>query len=291
MESTMPLSILIGIFSGFLGSLMGSGGGIFIVPFLTLLGNVPIHKTIPASLIAVIATSISGGSSYIKQGITNIKLAFLLEVSTTLGALTGSVIALFISSWSLFIIFSVLLFYISISTFRTRGLEEKQIKDEDIKIDKLSRFFNIKSEYYDNASRKKVKYTVLGVDKGLAISFLAGVGSGLLGIGGGAVKVGAMNLFMKVPIKVAVGTSQFMLGATASTSAMLYLFVGLMDLHLVAPLAIGTIVGTSIGSRIMNRFRSRTIKLMIVVFLTYLAYAMLAKGLLLGFGVKLPTIT
>ena len=151
MESTMPLSILIGIFSGFLGSLMGSGGGIFIVPFLTLLGNVPIHKTIPASLIAVIATSISGGSSYIKQGITNIKLAFLLEVSTTLGALTGSVIALFISSWSLFIIFSILLFYISISTFRTRGLEEKQIKDEDIKIDKLSRFFNIKSEYYDNA--------------------------------------------------------------------------------------------------------------------------------------------
>lgn len=290
MDVTVLTPILVGVFSGFLGSLMGFGGGVFIVPFLTLFENLPIHQCIPSSLIAVIATSITGGSSYIRQGITNIKLAFLLEVSTTLGALIGGIIALFISSWSLFIIFSILLFYISISAFRTRGSEEKGTKYGSVAIDGLSRFFNIKSEYYDRAARKKVTYAVLGVDKGLAISFLAGIGSGLLGIGGGAIKVGAMNVFMNVPIKVAVGTSQFMLGATASTSAVLYLFAGLLNPALTASLCIGTIIGTYIGSNIMNRFRSRTIKLMIALFLSYLAYMMLAKGLLLGFGLELPTI-
>ncbi|MCD6503910.1 sulfite exporter TauE/SafE family protein [Candidatus Bathyarchaeota archaeon] len=286
------LSILVGVISGFLGSLIGSGGGIFLVPFLTLLCNVPIHETIPASLMAVIATSTSGASSYIKQDITNIKLAFLLEVATTLGALTGSVIALLVSSWVLFLVFSSLLFYVSVSTFRARSPEERNIeKRKDVKVDCLSKIFDIKASYYDRALKRRISYQVSGLNKGLAFAFIAGVGSGLLGIGGGAVNVGAMNIFMNVPIKVAVGTSQLMLGVTASTSALLYLLAGLMDFNLIASLAIGTMVGTFFGSRIMNRLRSRTLKWIIALLLGYLAYSMFAKGLLLGFGVEIPTLT
>ncbi|RLG97061.1 sulfite exporter TauE/SafE family protein [Candidatus Bathyarchaeota archaeon] len=286
------LSVLVGVISGFLGSLIGSGGGIFLVPFLTLLCNVPIHKTIPASLMAVIATSTSGASSYIKQGITNIKLAFLLEVATTLGALTGSVIALLLSSWVLFLVFSLLLFYIAVSTFRVRSIEEKPIqKRQNVKVDALSRIFDIRDWYYDRALKRKVSYRVSGMNEGLALAFIAGVGSGLLGIGGGVIKVGAMNIFMNVPIKVAVGTSQLMLGVTASTSALLYLLAGLMDFDLIASLATGTIIGTFFGSRVMNRLRSRTIKWMIALLLGYLAYSMFAKGLLLGFGIEIPTLT
>ena len=288
----LALLVLVGIVSGFLGSLIGSGGGIFLVPFLTLLCNVPIHETIPASLMAVIATSTSGASSYIKQGITNIRLAFLLEVATTLGALTGSVIALLVSSWVLFLVFSLLLLYVSLSTFRARSLEERPLqKKRDIKVDGLSRVFDIKDEYYDRALKKKISYRISGLNKGLAFAFIAGVGSGLLGIGGGAVNVGAMNIFMNVPIKVAVGTSQLMLGVTASTSALLYLLAGLMDFSLIASLATGTIIGTFFGSQVMNRLRSRTLKWIIALLLGYLAYSMFAKALLLGFGINIPTIT
>lgn len=289
MDVAVLTPILVGVFSGFLGSLMGFGGGVFIVPFLTLFGNLPIHQSIPASLIAVIATSVMGGSSYIKQGITNVKLGFLLQISTTLGALTGSVIALFLSGWAIFILFSIFSTYIAISTFKTLISENKvktTLSSKEIYWESIFK----REEYYDYALNRRVSYIVRGVYKGLTVAFFAGVSSGLLGIGGGAINVGSMNAFMNVPVKVAVGTSQFMLGATASTSAVLYLFADLLNPTLTASLCIGTIIGTYIGSNLMNRFKSRTIKLMITLFLSYLAYSMLAKGLLLGFGVELPTI-
>ncbi|RLE83510.1 MAG: sulfite exporter TauE/SafE family protein, partial [Thermoprotei archaeon] len=142
--------------------------------------------------------------------------------------------------------------------------------------------------YFDEREKIKVEYVVRGSIIGWLIAFIAGVGSGMLGIGGGFLKVSAMNLFMNIPLKVAIATSKFMICITAATSAVIYYVSGVVRLDLVAPLAVGTTIGATLGSRVMNKFKIKWLKLIFAFIMFYLGYAMLRKGLLLIFGLSLP---
>ena len=281
------------ILAGFLGALFGIGGGIIIVPFLTVFMGIPIHEGIAISIVSVIATSNAGGSSYVEQRITNIRLAMFLEVATTAGALVGSFIALLLQSWELFMIFTCLLTYMAVISFRTRRTDEARIGTGEfakVRQDRLAKYLDLSGVYYDASAKRNVQYLVTRAPEGSLISSVAGVVSGLLGVGGGIIKVSAMNIFMNVPMKAAVATSKFMIGVTAATGALLFFLAGLVDPYIIAPVALGTTLGATIGTWVMPRVGSSTLKAAFAVLVAYFAYVMLAQGLALGFGIQLPVI-
>jgi len=279
---------LIAILAGLLGALVGIGGGIIIVPALTLILGLPIHTAIAASLISVIATSVAGAHRYVEQQITNIRLGIFLEVSTTIGAFSGALLALILQGSILSIIFGVLVFYMAIFSYRTRAHDDQvPIINDDNSDDKLEKFLDIKDEYHDQALDKDIIYIVKRPLAGSLISYFAGVGSGLLGIGGGIIKVAVMNHLMKIPIKVAVATSKFMIGVTAAASSVLYFLSGSVNLYVVAPIALGTMIGASFGSNIMNKFKSKYIKLLFTIVAGYLSLRMILKGLSEGYNINI----
>ncbi|MCX8189537.1 MAG: sulfite exporter TauE/SafE family protein [Nitrososphaeria archaeon] len=277
--------------AGFLGALMGIGGGIIVVPALTIIFGLPIKEAIAISIVTVVATSVSGGSSYVEQRITNIRLAVFLETSTTLGAFIGALLVLIVAGEYLYILFSFFAFYLAFSQILSVKKEVKRMENNDfmnVLQDRISKFFNLKGDYFDESVGRKIDYLVKNSIFGWIISFFAGLGSGLLGIGGGVFKVSAMNIFMNVPLKAAVATSKFMIGVTAATSAILYYVSGILELELVAPAALGTMLGATIGTAIMNKLKVKWLKVLFFVLMCYIGYNMLAKGLLLTFDIHLP---
>jgi len=277
--------------AGFLGALLGVGGGVFIVPMMVLMFHLPIKIAVAASIVSVIATSNAGGSSYVEQRITNLKLAMFLEMFTTLGALVGAVLALYLEQWVMLILFAVMLAYMAWQAFVTRNLDDQRIAAgtfENARQDSLSRYLGLSGEYFDAAAGKEVRYVVCGAAPGASIAALAGIASGLLGVGGGVLKVSAMNRYMNVPMKAAVGTSKLMIGVTAAVSSILFFLAGLIHFVVVGPVAVGTTFGATIGTMIMNRLHSVSLKWLFAVLMLYLAYGMLAKGLNLRFGLNLP---
>lgn len=279
------------IFAGFLGALMGLGGGIVMVPMLTLVFNLPIHEAVAISIVGVVATGISGGSAYLRQRMTNIRLAMFLETSTTLGALTGALLALMIPGAFLYLIFAAFAFYVSISQVRSIRSEARKVRLDGFRRatpDRLSRLLELSGSYFDKSLKGDVGYVVRDAVHGWLVSFMGGLGSGLLGIGGGFIKVSAMNLFMNVPLKASIATSKFMTSITAATSAMVYFLSGAVRLSYAAPVAIGTTLGASLGARVMNRLKVKWLKAVFASITFYLGYNMLRKGLTLGAGIYLP---
>ena len=279
--------------AGFFGALLGVGGGVFIVPVMVLMFHLPMKVAVAASIVSVIATSNAGGSSYVDQRITNLKLAMFLEIATTIGALTGSVLAIYLQQWVMLIIFAVMLFYMSYMAFTTRNLDDQRIAAggfANAKQDRWSRYLGLRGSYHDVAANREVEYVVNGAPVGATFSYLAGMASGLLGVGGGVLKVSAMNGYMNVPMKVAVGTSKLMIGVTAAVSSILFFLAGLIHFSVVAPVALGTTIGATIGTTVMNRLHSSKLKWIFTALMAYLAYGMLAKGLALHFGIHLPSL-
>lgn len=283
---------LIAIFAGFFGALVGIGGGIVIVPALSIIFHLPVHTAIAASIVSVIATSIAGARSYVDQQITNVRLGMFLEISTTLGALVGTLIGVMVHGWILAEIFAALILYMAVFSFRTRKTEDKMIEtgiyDNGIPRDRISRSLKLAGNYHDAAMGAEVNYQATRAIEGSLISSLAGIGSGMLGIGGGVIKVAAMNSLMGIPMKVAVATSKFMIGVTASISAVVYFIAGGIDFYVVAPVALGTMLGATLGSAVMNKLHSRVIKTVFFILMLYLGYQMFAKGLSTGFNINLP---
>ncbi len=280
--------------AGFLGALLGVGGGVIIVPFMVLMFHLPTKIAVATSIVSVIATSNAGGSKYVDQRITNLKLAMYLEIATTLGALSGSVLALYLRDWIMLLIFAALLLYMSWASFTTRNLDDERIAAgtfANAKQDRLSHWLDLRGSYHDQAAKKTVEYVINGSMAGAVISYLAGMASGLLGVGGGVLKVSAMNKYMNVPMKVAVGTSKLMIGVTACVGSILFFMAGLIHFAVVAPVAIGTTVGATIGTMVMNRLRSVSLKWVFTVLMAYLAYGMIARGLAIGFNIHLPNLT
>ncbi len=273
--ATVALQIfLIAILAGLLGSILGLGGGIIITPVLTLLFGLDIQYAIGASIVAVIATSSGGAIAYIKDGITNTRIGMFLEIGTTLGAITGAYLSGIIDPKYLYIIFGLVLLYSVAMMLRKSRAELPQ----GVKNHPLAEKLSLNGEYYDKVLGRQVAYNVDGVYPGLGMMYVAGALSGLLGIGSGSFKVMAMDLFMKLPLKVSSATSNFMIGVTGAASAGVYFLRGDIDPKIAAPVALGVLFGATIGARVMQRLKSRTIRLIFIPVLAIVSIEMIVKG-------------
>jgi uncharacterized membrane protein YfcA len=272
--------LIVGIIAGFFGALLGIGGGVIIIPCLTMFFNFGIKEAIAVSIVSVVATSIAGASRYVEQRITNVRLGMFLETATTAGAVSGAFLAVKAPSSFLYILMGILLIYLSVSQLLTRKKEEEKLRNDLFitKEDEISRKLGLSNRYPDIAEGKEVNYTVIRTKSGLIASYLAGLISALLGVGGGIIKVPVMNQLMNVPMKAAVATSKFMIGVTASTGALLYLAYGLVNTEAVAPVAMGVMIGATAGTSVMNKMKAGFIKLIFGLILLYFAYNMIIKG-------------
>lgn len=264
----------VSIVAGLLGSLLGLGGGIVIIPALTLLFGIDIRYAIGASIVAVIATSSGAAAAYVRQGMTNLRVAMVLELATTAGAITGAVVAGQIHSRWLYIVFAIVLAYSALMMFRKRRDRAGEGGRPSPWADRL----RLHSSYYDEALEQEVRYQVSGTGVGLVLMYVAGLVSGMLGIGSGSLKVPAMDLAMRLPIKVSTATSNFMIGVTAAASAGVFFARGDMDPFVAGPVAAGVLVGAVAGARVMDRLRSGVIRGVFVAVLLWISLEMLAKG-------------
>ena len=263
----------ISLVAGFLGALLGLGGGIIIVPALTLLLGVDIRLAVGASIVSVIATSSGAAAAYVRDRLANIRVAMFLELGTAAGAITGAYLAGIMHPGLLFILFGLVLGYSVFAMLRGRRSGEKEIE-----VGPWARVLDLKSSYFDVAAGAEIVYQPKRARIGLALMYVAGVISGLLGIGSGALKVPAMDLAMELPIKVSTATSNFMIGVTAAASAGVYFSRGQIDPFIAGPVAIGVMGGAFIGSHTLGRTSSRLVRVIFLVVLTVLAAQMLFKG-------------
>ncbi|MBI3336127.1 sulfite exporter TauE/SafE family protein [Candidatus Peregrinibacteria bacterium] len=266
---------LISIVAGAFGSILGLGGGVVIVPALTLLFHVPIRYAVGASIVSVIATSSGAAATYVRDHVTNIRIAMLLEVATTLGALGGAMLSALIPSRYLFILFAVVLLYSAVIMLRTKRTSEALLPEES---DSWAKHLKLASSYPDAALRQEVHYGVKNVPEGMGLMLGAGVISGLLGIGSGALKVPAMDTAMHLPIKVSSATSNFMIGVTAAASAGAYYVRGDIQPRLAAPVALGVLIGAWVGTRLMMRMHSNKIRKLFIGVLVIIAIQMALKA-------------
>jgi uncharacterized membrane protein YfcA len=267
--------LLMSAAAGVGGAILGLGGGIIIIPALTLILHLPIRYAIGASIVAVIATSSGAAAGYIRERLTNLRIGIALEVMTTLGALTGAFIAGSVSPRWLYVIFGLLLAY---SAFALLGRLKMELPGE-VPYDPLAARLRFAGEYYDLALGRRVHYTATGVIPGGAMMYLAGIFSGLLGIGSGLFKVLAMDVAMRLPMKVSTSTSNFMIGVTAAASAGVYFARG--DVHpiVAAPVALGVLGGAWIGSHIMGQLRNTTIRKLFIPVLAIVGVGMIMRGI------------
>jgi uncharacterized membrane protein YfcA len=262
-----------GAFSaGLIGALTGLGGGIIIVPLLTLIFHVDIRYAIGASLVSVIATSSGAAAAYVKQGFTNVRLGMLLEVATTIGAVLGAFIAGLISTGALAVVFGLVLFYSAYRSFKQRG--DHILTDRSDKwATRLRLHGNFPTEHGTQ------DYAVQSVPFGFSLMFAAGIFSGLLGIGSGVFKVLAMDQAMKLPFKVSTTTSNFMIGVTAAASAGVYLHRGYIEPGLAFPVMLGVLAGALLGAKILAHANTKILRSIFSVIIVVLAFEMLYKGM------------
>lgn len=265
--------LLISILAGVVGSVLGLGGGIIVTPALTLLFGVSIEHAIGASIISVIATSSGSAIAYIRDRITNLRVGMFLEIATTVGAITGAFIGGIIAPNLLYIIFGLLLIYSVINM-----IKKKESHQEQVALSPAAAKLRLQGSYYDKAIDREVPYNVDNVYGGFSVMYGAGVVSGLLGIGSGSFKVMAMEVFMKLPLKVSTATSNFMMGVTGAASAAVYLLRGDIVPHIAGPVALGVLAGATIGAQIMQRMKSKTIRLLFIPVLGYVAIQMILQG-------------
>jgi uncharacterized membrane protein YfcA len=271
----LEFTLLIGagsFLAGLLGSLTGLGGGVIIVPLLTLVFHVDIRYAIGASLVSVIATSSGAAAAYLKEGYSNIRVGMFLEVATTIGALCGAFLATRIPTAAIAIVFGVVLLYSAWTSIRPEA--EVPIHE---RTDLIALRLKLDGTY--PADGKLVRYHVHRVPLGFGLMYVAGTLSGLLGIGSGAVKVLAMDRAMSIPFKVSTTTSNFMIGVTAAASAGIYLHRGYIDPGLAMPVMLGVLVGASLGARILPGATVGALRLVFGVAIAAVAAEMIFKGL------------
>ena len=271
--------IIIAVLAGFIGSLVGLGGGIIITPALTILFGIDIKYAIGASIIAVIATSSGSAIAFVKDHVSNMRVGMLLEVFTTAGGVVGALMAGIFSSKLLYIFFSLILLNSFYGMLKKTGLITKVKKEEEkVENDKYADRYKLNSTYYDKATGKTVAYNVTNVPQGSLVMFGAGFASGLLGIGSGAFKVVALDSYMKLPIKVSTATSNFMMGVTATASALIYFFNGTINPAIAAPIALGTLIGSRTGAKVMQRLDAKYIRYIFLPILLFTIVNMFLKG-------------
>jgi uncharacterized protein len=257
-------------FAGLLGALTGLGGGVVIVPVLVLLFHIDLRYAIGASLISVIATSSGAAVSYVREGLSNVRIGMFLEVATTVGALIGAYLTTRVSAPAIGVIFGLTLIYSAWSSFRVK---QDQLES---KPNALADHLKLRGEF--PTAHGPQPYVAQNVPAGFGIMFIAGVLSGLLGIGSGAVKVLAMDRAMKLPFKVSTTTSNFMIGVTAAASAGLYLGRGYIAPGLAAPVMLGVLAGSVIGARLLVKIRVPILRVVFAVVIVALGVEMIYSG-------------
>jgi uncharacterized protein len=273
--NALEFSILTGLASfvaGFLGSLTGLGGGVVIVPLLTLVFGADIRYAIGASLVSVIATSSGAAAAYVKEGYSNIRIGMFLEIATTVGALLGAYLAAQISTGLIAVIFGLVLIYSAYVSSR-----EHPQSAANNQCDRLASLLRLDATYPTQEGPRA--YYVQAVPIGFSLMFIAGVLSGLLGIGSGAVKVLAMDQAMRLPFKVSTTTSNFMIGVTAAASAGVYLNRGYIDPGLAMPVVLGVLSGSLLGTRVLVRAHTQFLRLIFSCVITVLAIEMIYNGI------------
>jgi len=273
--NALEFTILTGLSSlvaGFLGSLTGLGGGVVIVPLLTLVFGVDIRYAIGASLVSVIATSSGAAAAYVKEGYSNIRIGMFLEIATTVGALAGATLAAKLSTAAIAVVFGLVLIYSSYLSSRPRT--ETVRKDPS---DRLATLLRMDGTYPSPEGPQT--YHVHGIPLGFGLMFIAGTLSGLLGIGSGAVKVLAMDQAMRLPFKVSTTTSNFMIGVTAAASAGVYLNRGYIDPGLAMPVMLGVLAGSLLGARVLMHAQTRMLRIVFSLIIVLLGIEMIYNGI------------
>ncbi|MCZ2459495.1 MAG: sulfite exporter TauE/SafE family protein [Chitinophagales bacterium] len=270
---TFTLVIFLGsMLAGFLGSLTGLGGGIVIIPMLSLMFGVDIRYAIGTSIVAVIATSSGAAAAYVKEGITNIRLGMFLEIATTIGAIVGAFLAVYAPTNIIAIVFGGILLFSAALSFQKKV---HFIKNEPAT--GWAKALKLSSNYPD-VNGNKIEYSVKNVGGGFFMMWIAGILSGLLGIGSGALKVLAMDNIMKIPFKVSTTTSNFMIGVTAAASAVVYFQRGYIDPGLCLPVTLGVLAGAFMGSRVLTKTQTKGLRIVFAFVITVLAIEMIYNG-------------
>ncbi len=253
--------------AGFVGSLSGLGGGVFIVPGLVLLAGMPMHVAIGASLISVVATSAGASVAFVRDGWTNVRLAMILECATVTGALTGAYLAGIVPARVLELLFALMMLQSAYFALRKHG--------EDIvtKSDPICARLHLDGEL-PREDGSSMHYGVVKLPLGASLMVVAGLMSGLLGVGAGALKVAAMDYFMRLPLKVSSATSNFMIGVTAGAGAIVFLVRGDVATVVAAPVALGVTAGALVGSRILPHANVQALRYMFVGILVLIAVEM-----------------
>lgn len=279
--NSMLLLLIMGVGAGVLGAILGIGGGMIITPVLTIMMGLDIKYAIGANIISVIATSSGSTIAYLKDDMLNLRVAMFLEIATTVGAIMGALLVGVFSSSFLYVLFGFFLLY---STYNMiRKLFDKKGEQVFTGHDPIVDKFKLASTYYDKSEQKQIDYSMKNVPGGFIMMWAAGLASGLLGIGSGAFKVIAMDTIMKMPLKPSSATSNLMMGVTAAASATVYFFNGSIRPDIAAPLAIGVLVGATIGARLMQVLKPRVIRMIFIPIILYMGVQMALKG----FGVNI----
>lgn len=279
----MTLSADVGIFAvslaaGVIGALAGVGGGILVVPALTILFGVDIRLAIGASIVSVIATSSGAAAAYVRDRMTDMRVGMFLELATTSGAVCGALLAAIVPTAALFILLGVVLLFSALQQALRLGEEVAPMAD----VSPLANRLRLVGSYPDARLEREVPYAAQRVPLGFALMAGAGVVSGLLGIGSGALKVLAMDGAMRLPMKVSSATSNFMIGVTAAASAGIYLGRGDVDPTITAPVALGVLAGATLGARVLPRLANRHVRLVFLPVLVAVGIETLLRGLGVG---------
>ncbi len=271
----MTLLLALGIFgtsmaAGLIGSMLGLGGGLILVPAMTLYFGLDIHKAAAISLLCVVATSTAGSAGYLKRELTDVRLGLFLELPTVVGAIVGASCANMVNPRVLNLTFAVLLLYIAWSLWRDQGRTAAVVVDNKPPV--------FTGEYHDEASDTQVAYGVHRLPVGMTASTFAGVLSGMLGVGGGIIKVPVMRLLMGIPLKVAVATSAFMIGITASASVMTYFVRGELNVPYAAVAVLGILPGAALGPRLVAKLPARVLVYGFIVLVLATSTQMILKA-------------
>lgn len=266
---------VISLLAGIIGALAGIGGGILVIPALTVIFGVDIHLAIGASIISVIATSSGAAAAYVRDRLTNLRVGMFLELATTTGAVVGALLSAIVATSFLYLLLGAVLFASALQQVARIGEE----LPPEVETSALAARLGLASSYPDARLGREVSYHARNVPFGFVLMGLAGLVSGLLGIGSGVLKVLAMDGAMRLPMKVSSATSNFMIGVTAAASAGIYLGRGDVNVAIATPVALGVLAGALFGARLLLRLRNRQVRFLFLPVLVVVAAEMVLRGL------------
>ena len=268
----------VSVAAGLIGAVAGVGGGILVIPALTIGFGVDIHLAIGASIVSVIATSSGAAAAYVRDRMTDMRVGMFLELATTTGAVCGALLSAVVAPALLFVLLGLVLLGSAGQHLSRMGEETPPAQPPS----PLARRLRLESSYPDRKLGREVAYSARRIPLGFVLMWIAGVVSGLLGIGSGVLKVLAMDGAMRLPMKVSSATSNFMIGVTAAASAGIYLGRGDVDPQIAAPVALGVLAGALVGARVLQRISNRSVRLIFLPVLVAVGLETIARGL--GFG-------